>query len=128
MVKTIGKNLGVLLLLGILIYGATIYWDSIVASVGKHLPSSATNILGVTINKQQKTIAQKQQEVGKAVESVVKDQTNAIKQQVLHITVGDILQTVGRAQKISHDAQITGKYITEQVSNFTKSITKPQKK
>ncbi len=124
MFKTIGKNLGVLLFLGIIVYAVTIYWDSIV----KYLPSSATGVLGANVAAGKKTVSQKQQEVEKNVEDIVKDQTNLIKQQVLHITVGDILQTMGRAQKIAKDAKNTGQYVSDQIGSVTNSLTKSKKK
>lgn len=120
MLKLILKNVFTLLFLGIGVYVVTVYWDSIIHAI----PTPAKNVLGITISSQQKSIEQKKQEVSKSIEHIVKEQTDTIKNQVLHITVGDILETVGRGQKIANDAQMTGKYITEQVSNFTKNITK----
>ncbi len=60
------------------------------------------------------------EQITNQLQSDVQNQMDTVKKQALNVKVGDVIELLGRAQKIIHDAQTFEEYIKEQIDNLGK--------
>jgi hypothetical protein len=75
-----------------------------------HIPS--TSVLGAS--------SERAGDFSKKMSSDISDQAENLKKQALNIKLGDVVNTLARAQKIPQDIKVAGDFIKEQADNFTK--------
>ncbi len=111
--RSILRNLFIMGILIGIIYGITNYNGVIQYEAAKLLHLSSSHVAGASTKVEDEKIGP---EIGKEVAHGVE----GVKKQALNVKVGDVISTLGRAEKIIHDAQSVTTYVKEQIQHLLK--------